>query len=100
MGLRSIMELHELILNLRSPENGFQIRARGIKSRVNISSLDAPNAPNRCAPTVNVVKEDFYVLIALPFIFYRKKGNAQRTILLNDLFFRFFGASLTFHNSM
>ena len=57
------------LLNLHSPENGFQVRASGIKSGSNISIIDAPNDPNRLAYTVNFGKEDFQVLIALMFMF-------------------------------
>ena len=56
MVLRSRIELHELITKPPFTGNVFQIRAGGINSRVNIGSLDAPNAPNRSAPTVNVLK--------------------------------------------
>ena len=63
-----IMELHELITKPPFAGNIFQIRAGGIKSRVNISSLDAQNAPNGRAPTLNVVKDNFYVLISLMFM--------------------------------
>ena len=41
----------------------------GIKSRLNISSLDAPNASNRRAPTVNVAEEYLSLLIAFLFMF-------------------------------
>ena len=69
VGLRSNMKLHELIT--KPPFTGKWISNTrwGIKSRVNISSLDAPNAPNRRAHTVNVIKEDLSVLIDLLFIF-------------------------------
>ena len=60
--------LWKIHIPTHSPENGFQIRAGGMKSRVNISSLDAPNAPNRRAPTVNVVKDNFSVLVSLLFM--------------------------------
>ena len=69
MGLRSRIELHKLITKPPFTGNGFQIRASGINSRVNINSIDSPNAPDRSAPTVNVVKEYFSVIIALLFMF-------------------------------
>ena len=57
------------LINLHSPENGYKIRASSIKSRVSISSLNKPNYLNRLAPTLNVVNDDFYVLIDLLFMF-------------------------------
>ena len=68
-GLRSIIELHELITKPPFTGNGFQIRTGGTKSRVDIISLDAPNAPNIRAPTVNVANDDLSVLVYLLFMF-------------------------------
>ena len=69
MGLSTGMEVHELITNPPFTGKWILKSAGGINSRVKIGSLDAPNYPNICAPTVNFLKEDFSVLIALMFMF-------------------------------
>ena len=69
MDLRSRMELNKLITKPTFTGNGFQICASGMKSRVNIISIDTPNAPNMRAHTVNVVKKDFSVIVSLLFVF-------------------------------
>ena len=73
VGIRSRMELHKLITKPPFTRYGFQIRASGIKSRVNNRALDATNVLNIRAPTVHFVKEILYLLIALLFMFYKKK---------------------------
>ena len=69
VGLRPRMELHNLITKSPFIRKVFQICAGGINLRVNIRSLYASNSPNILAPTLNVVKEDFSVLIDFMFMF-------------------------------